>query len=343
MLTTDETTIVKPYFENIESVLRDYINQAKEEISVAVAWFTNNNLFYLLLIILRSGVKVQLLILYDKINVDSGLNFQKLIDAGAEVYFSASNNSIMHNKYCIIDRKVVITGSYNFTYFAENVNQENIICITSESIANLYEENFESLLSSAFRIDNYSEFKNKHGFFRDIFSADNFKGYDSYYFISKENFVITRPIYERPKNDQWGIDKIKYNDGELVLSFFENSDCPSTLFAPKTDNVWKLISASELEDCYMACQITDIKVDNIRVVDNLEHGYYYDLGESEPTNNFAHKERRYIKTPTNYKLTCDIHFKIKNLKAGRYNLIEGGGVVRWNILNIIISPHEDHD
>ena len=61
------------------------------------------------------------------------------------------------------------------------------------------------------------------------------------------------------------------------------------------------------------------------------------MGESEPTNNFAHKERIYIK-----HLTCDIHIKIKNLKAGRYNLIEGGGVVRWNIFNVIISPHDDH-
>lgn len=40
---------------------------------------------------------------------------------------------------------------------------------------------------------------------------------------------------------------------------------------------------------------------------------------------------------------CDIHFKIKNLKAGRYNLIEGGGIARWNIFNVIISPHEDHN
>jgi len=32
----------------------------------------------------------------------------------------------MHNKYCIIDNEILINGSYNWTYFAETKNYENI-------------------------------------------------------------------------------------------------------------------------------------------------------------------------------------------------------------------------
>ena len=43
----------------------------------------------------------------------------------------------MHNKVIIIDDRIVVTGSYNFTYFAENRNDENVLIIHSPEIARI--------------------------------------------------------------------------------------------------------------------------------------------------------------------------------------------------------------
>lgn len=50
---------------------------------------------------------------------------------------------LMHNKVMIIDRRTVITGSYNFSASAENRNAENLLFIDDEKIAALFLKNFE--------------------------------------------------------------------------------------------------------------------------------------------------------------------------------------------------------
>jgi len=52
--------------------------------------------------------------------------------------------AIAHNKLIIIDARIVIGGSYNFTASAERKNAENVTFIDSAEIANLYLANWES-------------------------------------------------------------------------------------------------------------------------------------------------------------------------------------------------------
>ena len=52
------------------------------------------------------------------------------------------SRGIMHNKFCIIDNEEVITGSYNPT---ENHDENNIVIIKSQELAENYEEEFEEL------------------------------------------------------------------------------------------------------------------------------------------------------------------------------------------------------
>ena len=40
-----------------------------------------------------------------------------------------NKGSLMHNKYAVIDENIVITGSFNWTNKAVNVNHENIVII----------------------------------------------------------------------------------------------------------------------------------------------------------------------------------------------------------------------
>lgn len=63
---------------------------------------------------------------------------------GMEVWIDAQH-AIAHNKVMIIDRRTVITGSFNFTRQAEHENAENLLVLRDHRpLAAQYRENFYS-------------------------------------------------------------------------------------------------------------------------------------------------------------------------------------------------------
>lgn len=125
--------MVQAHFQNIRISIIKEIEKANKSLRVAVYWFTNHELFDLLYQKQLSGVQCELIIHNDYINNrETGLPFQKFIDAGGKFYFSDEENP-MHNKFCIIDNHVLINGSYNWTYYAESKNRENVLIINDET------------------------------------------------------------------------------------------------------------------------------------------------------------------------------------------------------------------
>jgi phosphatidylserine/phosphatidylglycerophosphate/cardiolipin synthase-like enzyme len=52
----------------------------------------------------------------------------------------------MHQKFAIIDRKVLITGSYNWTYAADGLNDENLLLFRDAGpLAEEYRKTFSEL------------------------------------------------------------------------------------------------------------------------------------------------------------------------------------------------------
>ena len=114
-------------FENISERIQDEIDKAQQSIFIAVAWFTNKSLFNKLLAKSRNGCSISLIISNDEINNNSHINFEELINETSKVYkIGNGDTELMHNKFCVIDYNTVITGSYNWSYKAEN-NFENVI------------------------------------------------------------------------------------------------------------------------------------------------------------------------------------------------------------------------
>lgn len=142
------------HFENIPQELAKRLNAATQEIVVAVAWFTDPDLFDVLCRQAGRGVRVRLAVLNDHINVGPGrLNFPRLRDCGGEVFLitaGGNRDPIMHHKFCVIDRATVIIGSYNWTRRAQD-NDESITIITDEEgdtgIAPDYLNAFDALLA----------------------------------------------------------------------------------------------------------------------------------------------------------------------------------------------------
>jgi len=59
------------------------------------------------------------------------------------------NFHFMHHKFFIIDKKVIITGSFNPTWHANYQNRENLLVIYSSFLAGQYEEEFQRLWEEA--------------------------------------------------------------------------------------------------------------------------------------------------------------------------------------------------
>lgn len=112
------------HFDNIQQQIIDQIKLARFTIWVAVAWFTDKKLFQHLVTKSQQGVNVQSIIIDDKINQKSGLNYEQSFET-YRISKSGGYENIMHNKFCIIDIETVIHGSYNWTNKAQS-NDETI-------------------------------------------------------------------------------------------------------------------------------------------------------------------------------------------------------------------------
>jgi hypothetical protein len=119
--------MIASYFDSqIRPQLLNLINNAKNEIIVAVAWFTDITLFNALQQALSRGVKIQLLTQYDEINAKARFNLDELALQGAKIWiWNTATLGTMHHKFMVVDSNTVMVGSYNWTVAAAGYNKEN--------------------------------------------------------------------------------------------------------------------------------------------------------------------------------------------------------------------------
>lgn len=127
-----------------EAILQQ-INRAKTEILIQAYSFTSKPIAQALIAAQKRGVKITAIL--DKSNWTqkySAATFLK--NVGIPVYID-DKHAIAHNKIMIIDSRVVITGSFNFTMAAETKNAENLLIIEDRpEITKAYQENFQNHL-----------------------------------------------------------------------------------------------------------------------------------------------------------------------------------------------------
>jgi phosphatidylserine/phosphatidylglycerophosphate/cardiolipin synthase-like enzyme len=117
-----------------EHLLRQ-IEQANKELLVAVYAFTSEELAGALARAKKRGVNVQVVLdrEFDARNENSKGKFledQKIPVrriSGLKSNAPAADAGLMHQKFAVVDRKNLLTGSYNWTRAAESLNDENLL------------------------------------------------------------------------------------------------------------------------------------------------------------------------------------------------------------------------
>ncbi len=121
-------------FKDIQQEIITCLSGAEKRIHAAVAWLTDERIAHALLqAAAKRNVSVELIINDDEINRKASHLLDILADNGVRIHFFDPAMGLMHHKFCIIDERMLITGSYNWTYSAANRNQESIVIIEDES------------------------------------------------------------------------------------------------------------------------------------------------------------------------------------------------------------------
>jgi phosphatidylserine/phosphatidylglycerophosphate/cardiolipin synthase-like enzyme len=122
----------------------DAVNAAQESIYFLAYSFTSDELADALIEKANAGVSVQGIFDKDQYNSNAGTEFDTLRNAGIDVHLDG-NPRLMHHKVIVIDKQVVITGSYNFSNNAEHNNDENTLIIHNRDIATQYMIEFQQI------------------------------------------------------------------------------------------------------------------------------------------------------------------------------------------------------
>jgi phosphatidylserine/phosphatidylglycerophosphate/cardiolipin synthase-like enzyme len=128
------------YFEDLQKQIIEQLQTAEYTIWIAVAWFTDSVLFGELIKKRKEGLNIQIIIIDDEINAKANIDFEKYFETyriKPDGYFK----NILHHKFCIIDFKSVINGSYNWTKKAQ-YNKETLKIDTNSELAEKFAKEF---------------------------------------------------------------------------------------------------------------------------------------------------------------------------------------------------------
>jgi len=149
-LTVDGTQI-ETYFspeDGIAAQLLALLQDAQDSIFFMACSFTANDLGDVIRQRAAAGLTVAGVMDDEQINSNQGTEYDSFKNAGLDVRRDG-NAGQMHHKVIIIDRSIVITGSYNFSESAEERNDENVVVIHNVEAAAQYLAEFQRVFEQA--------------------------------------------------------------------------------------------------------------------------------------------------------------------------------------------------
>jgi len=161
---------------NPQKAIIKNINQAQAFINIAMYVFTDKEITASLVNARERGVKIRVYL--DKSQIESSYSVSRLlVQKGIKVRIS-TNNYIMHNKFAIIDNCLLLTGSYNWTFSANNRNDENLMVIDDPELIEIFQNQFVNLWTNKYSLERTRQL----------------------YKIAKVDFLPTSPTPTKPEN-----------------------------------------------------------------------------------------------------------------------------------------------
>jgi phosphatidylserine/phosphatidylglycerophosphate/cardiolipin synthase-like enzyme len=149
--TLAKTEVYFSLYDHPQKEIIKNINQAQAFINIAMYTFTDQEIALSLTSAQNRGVKVRVYL--DRSQIESTYSVSRLlVQEGLKVRIS-TNNYIMHHKFAIIDNRLLLTGSYNWTLAANNKNNENLMVIDDPEVITRYQNQFEKLWLEKYSVE----------------------------------------------------------------------------------------------------------------------------------------------------------------------------------------------
>ena len=151
VLSSLDGTDIKNYFSPDDGVLNTIVpllNSAQKSIYFLAFSFTSNDLGNIVREKAAAGLTVQGVMEAEQVKSNQGTEYDPFKQAGLDVRMDG-NAGQMHHKVFIIDEKIVVFGSYNFSQSAETRNDENILIIYNAAIAQQFMKEFQRVWAQA--------------------------------------------------------------------------------------------------------------------------------------------------------------------------------------------------
>ena len=271
--------MIQAHFSQIGTLITKYIEESTSEICIAVAWFTHRNLFDVILKALDRNVKVSVILIDDIINRGpNGLDFAAFIAQGGEIRFMNTRKLLMHNKFCLFDGKVLITGSYNWTYSAEMRNAENIIATDDESVCIAFCEQFRKLCEDLPALEYYSHIELKNVNSEDLRNCFDYL-YEEYTSMNIANVLPENSIIELNALNQSISYPVAYLQNNLSISLI-NDQILTIIYGNKP---FEIPFHKEVEIC------TSVDEQN-SIISNIVYGDSIKASENKKICTFIHNK-----------------------------------------------------
>ena len=150
---TLDGTDVENYFSPDDGVLDQIVrvlNGAEESIYFLAYSFTSNDLGAIVREKDAAGLKVQGVMEEEQVNSNQGTEYDPFKQSDVDVRLDGIDGQ-MHHKVFIVDEKIIVLGSYNFSQSAEERNDENILIVYNEAIAQEFIKEFDRVWAQAQR------------------------------------------------------------------------------------------------------------------------------------------------------------------------------------------------
>jgi phosphatidylserine/phosphatidylglycerophosphate/cardiolipin synthase-like enzyme len=144
-------TRLDTYFSPDDGVLNQLalvLNGAQESIYFLAFSFTSNDLGDIVRQKEKDGLTVAGVMDQEQISSNQGTEFDPFRQAELDVLIDGIDGQ-MHHKVFIVDGRIVVLGSYNFSRSAEERNDENVIVVYHEQIAEFFMQEFERVYEQA--------------------------------------------------------------------------------------------------------------------------------------------------------------------------------------------------
>ncbi|MDD2806557.1 MAG: phospholipase D-like domain-containing protein [Elusimicrobiales bacterium] len=132
-----------------EANITGAVNFARERADIAVFSFYSTDIAQAVVNAHKRGVAVRVLV--DRVQASQSEVGELLLKNGVPFRWSQgfAGKGVMHNKYAVLDSRLLMTGSFNWSVNAQENNFENMYYTMAPAAASAFEAQFENLFSKA--------------------------------------------------------------------------------------------------------------------------------------------------------------------------------------------------